>query len=110
MKYRRRVFAQRPGDVVEGVADRPTLVLGVDVQHVILVRPDAPAALVRLVDQRFAITGTVVAVGCARDLGAYARRRALRCLSRADRGWFGVCAQHLAAAHPDAGGPVRSSS
>jgi cell volume regulation protein A len=103
VKYQSKVFTIRPGDATSGVADSPTDVLGVEVQSMILVRTDRPAALVVLVDQRYAITGSVLAVGSARDMRDYASGRALRCRSRADRRWFRECAKALAAAHPHVG-------
>jgi cell volume regulation protein A len=100
MKYRSKVFTVRPGDGTSGVADRPTEVLGVEVQGMVLVRTDQSAALVVLADRRYAITGNVMAVGNARDLADYAGGRALRCRSRSDRRWFRECANALSAAHP----------
>lgn len=105
MRYRRQVFTQRGGHAVAGIADRPTHVLGIAVRDVILVRADAPAALVRLADGRFAVTGVVAAAGSARDLTSYFRRRAMGSLSRADRSWFGACSRALAEVHPRVAGP-----
>jgi cell volume regulation protein A len=100
MKYRSKVFTVRPGDGRIGVADRPTEVLGVEVLDTVLVRTDQSAALVVLADQRYAITGNVMAVGNARDVADYAGGRALRCPTRSDRRWFRECANALSAAHP----------
>jgi cell volume regulation protein A len=103
MKYQSKVFTIRPGDATTGVADSPTELLGVEVRSMILVRTDRPAALVLLLDQRYAITGEVLAVGSARNMADYASGRALRCRSRSDRRWYRECAKALAAAHPRVG-------
>jgi hypothetical protein len=98
MKHRRKIFTQRPADGRTGIGERPERVLDVDVLEVMLVRFDAPGALVRLADGRVAIAGSVVAAGAAHDLAAYARRRAKRSVMRADRAWFTKCADALTAA------------
>jgi len=41
-------------------------------------RRDAPGALVRLADQRYALTGPILAVGSRRQLERYLRRRVRR--------------------------------
>lgn len=99
MKFRRKVFTTRPGG--PDARDDPAEVVGVAVARVFMRRVDRPAALVRLVDRRFAMTGDVVAVGGACDMAAYARRSALRCLSAPDRLWFRACADELLRVHPD---------
>ena len=50
-------------------------------------RRDAAGALVMLEDGRFAATGAVIAVGAARQLQNYARKRAARS-EGAERGWW----------------------
>lgn len=52
------------------------MVLGVPVTEQLGTRRDAPGALVRLADHRYALTGSVLAVGSRRQLDRYLRRRA----------------------------------
>jgi hypothetical protein len=100
MKHRRKVFTLRPGDAREGVADCPTEVLGVAVRRILLVRADRPAALVMLDDERFAVTGSVLAAGSARELAAHVRRAAWRSISAPERRWLRKCAKALGAQPP----------
>jgi cell volume regulation protein A len=50
--------------------------LGVPVTERLGTRRDAPGALVRLADHRYALTGPILAVGSRRQLDRYLRRRA----------------------------------
>ena len=100
MRFRRKVFTTRPGHPGSTTGGDPAHVAGVEIARVVMLRPDRPAALVRLVDRRFAMTGDVVAVGGACDMATYARRTALRSLSVPDRQWFRACAEELARVHP----------
>jgi cell volume regulation protein A len=59
--------------------------LGVPVTDRLGTRVDAPGALVRLADRRYALTGPILAVGSRRQLDRYLRRRAP--LSRG-AGWY----------------------
>lgn len=106
MKFRRKVFTTRPGAPDPGHDGDSGEIVGVAVARVFMTRADRPAALVRLADRRFAMTGDVVAVGGACDVAAYARRSALRCLSVPDRLWFRACAEELARVHPDPLKPI----
>lgn len=49
--------------------------LGVAVTERLGTRSDAPGALVRLADRRYALTGPILAVGSRRQLDRYLRRR-----------------------------------
>jgi cell volume regulation protein A len=74
-------------------------VLGVPVTERLGTRSDAPGALVRLADHRYALTGTVLAVGSRRQLDRYLRRRA-RLTDGAD--WYGEARRLLDAEARDA--------
>jgi cell volume regulation protein A len=50
--------------------------LGVPVTERLGTRGDAPGALVRLADHRYALTGRILAVGSRRQLDRFIRRRA----------------------------------
>lgn len=95
MRHRRKVFSKGPADGVEGENARPLSVSGVAVSEVLLVQEELCAALVRLEDERFAITGSVVAVGSAHDVSAYARRHALASSADDERAWFNACMERL---------------
>lgn len=96
MKHRRKVFTKGPADAAEGDHASPLSVTGVPVTEVLLVQAELSAALVRLEDERFAITGSVVAVGSAHDVSAYARRHALASSTDRERAWFAACMDRLA--------------
>jgi potassium/hydrogen antiporter len=75
--------------------------LGVPVTERLGARRDAPGALVRLADRRYALTGRILAVGSRRQLDRYLRRRA----PRADRAeWYAEARRLLNAEARDAGG------
>lgn len=76
MKLRARIFSSRAWPANDGDPSRPQAVLGVPVAEQLGTRRDAPGALVRLADQRYALTGAVLAVGSRRQLDRYIRRRA----------------------------------
>jgi hypothetical protein len=62
----------------DGDPARPQQVLGVPVIEQLATRPDAPGALVRLADRRFALTGPTVAAGLSHQLDRHIQRRAAR--------------------------------
>jgi hypothetical protein len=70
------VFTSRSWRPEDGDPSDPKRVAGVAVARRIAIRRDAPGALVRLVDRRYAITGRTVAAGLPRQLDRYIRRRA----------------------------------
>jgi cell volume regulation protein A len=76
VKLRSRVFTSRGWLAEDGDPSRPQAVLGVPVTERLATRRDAPGALVRLADDRYALTGVVLAVGTRRQLDRYLRRRA----------------------------------
>jgi hypothetical protein len=71
-----RIFTSRAWLADDGDPSRPREVLGVPVTERLGSRRDAPGALVRLGDRRYALTGSTVAVGVPRQLDRYLRRRA----------------------------------
>jgi hypothetical protein len=71
-----RIFTSRAWLAEDGDPSRPRAVLGVPVTECLGSRPDAPGALVRLADRRYALTGRTVAVGAPRQLDRYIRRHA----------------------------------
>jgi hypothetical protein len=73
-----RVFTSRAWPAEDGDPSRPGQVLGVPLTERLGSRPDAPGALVRLADRRYALTGRTVAVGVPRQLDRYIRRHARR--------------------------------
>jgi cell volume regulation protein A len=92
VKFRSRIFSSRGWLAKDGDPSRPQTVLGVPVTEQLGTRRDAPGALVRLADHRYALTGTVLAVGSRRQLDRYLRRRA----HDADRAaWYAEARQLL---------------
>jgi potassium/hydrogen antiporter len=75
VKLRARIFSSRSWLDEDGDPSRPQTVLGVPVTERLGRRRDAPGALVRLADRRYALTGAVLAVGSRRQLDRYLRRR-----------------------------------
>jgi potassium/hydrogen antiporter len=94
VNVRSRIFSSRAWPAQDGDPSRPRTVLGVPVTEQLGTRRDAPGALVRLSDQRYALTGTVLAVGSRRQLDRYLRRLT----RRADGdGWYAEARQLLKA-------------
>jgi potassium/hydrogen antiporter len=83
------VFTSRPWDEeVDGDAGYPEEVLGEAVREHLRTRRDRRGALVSLTDGRYAVTGPTLAVGGARQLQAYARRRLEREEDDTARAWW----------------------
>jgi potassium/hydrogen antiporter len=83
-----QISTTRPWDPSDGDPAYPRQIAGIPVREHLLTRIDQPGALVRLVDGRFAFTGSVVSVGSARSVQAAARRRLATASSAADREWW----------------------
>jgi cell volume regulation protein A len=83
-----QIFTIGPWKSVEGDPASPSVVVGVPVKEVVLSRPDIAGALLSLVDGRYAITGRLVAVGSARQLKRYARRRLRQDATATERDWY----------------------
>jgi hypothetical protein len=71
-----RIFTSRGWRAKDGDPGQPQKVLGVPVAERLGTRSDAPGALVRLADHRYALTGPTLAVGLRRQLDRYIQRRA----------------------------------
>jgi potassium/hydrogen antiporter len=92
----RRPVGTRAGSVfstgrripVQGDASRPGRVQGHAVIEQLRTRRDVPGALVALADGRFAYTGSVQAIGSARQLQDAARKRLARASSEGERAWW----------------------
>ena len=83
------VFSSRPWDGErDGDAAYPEEIDGVPVREHLRTRRDNRGALVGLVDGRYAITGPTLAVGGAKQVQAYARRRLTREADDAVRAWW----------------------
>ena len=83
------VFSSRPwDDERDGDAAYPEAIDGVELREHIRTRRDRRGALVSLVDGRYAVTGSSVAVGGARQVQAYARRRLAREADDTARAWW----------------------
>jgi cell volume regulation protein A len=83
------VFSSRPWkDELDGDAGYPQGIDGVPVREHLRTRRDNRGALVGLVDGRYAVTGPTLAVGSARQVQAYARRRLAREADDAVRAWW----------------------
>ena len=83
------VFTSRPWtEEADGDAAHPTEVLGVPVRDHLRTRRDRRGALLVLADGRCAVTGPTLAVGGARQLQAYARRRLTRETDETARAWW----------------------
>jgi cell volume regulation protein A len=83
------VFTSRPWDEeTDGDPGYPSEIGGVPVRQHLRTRRDRRGALVSLTDGRYAVTGPTLAVGSARQLQAYARRRLLREEDDTARAWW----------------------
>ena len=81
------VITSRPWND-EGDPGRPTAVDGIPLVEQLRTPRDRAGALVALADGRFAVTGSLVAVGPARELQAFARRRLARAETSGERAWW----------------------
>jgi cell volume regulation protein A len=82
---------ERDGDVA-----RPRAVAGQRVVEQLRIRRDEPGGLWVLADGRYALTGTLAAVGSRRDLADWARRR-MRHAGGDERAWLQTVIGALAA-------------
>jgi cell volume regulation protein A len=83
------VFTSRPWNPErDGDPGYPREIDGVTVRDHLRTRRDRGGALVVLVDGRYALTGTTLAVGGARQVQAYARRRLAREQDDMVRAWW----------------------
>ncbi len=83
------VFTSRPWDPdVDGDPGYPKRVAGVEVREHLRTRRDARGALLVLVDGRYAVTGPALAVGGARQVQTYARRRLAGESDETARAWW----------------------
>jgi potassium/hydrogen antiporter len=83
------VFSSRPwNEERDGDAAYPHAIDGVTVREHLRTRRDRRGALVSLVDGRYALTGPTLAVGSAKQLQAYARRRLVRESDDTARAWW----------------------
>jgi potassium/hydrogen antiporter len=83
------VFIARPWLSEDGDASSPSEVNGIAVAAVLRTRRDRPAALVSLVDGRFAVTGVHLILGGPRALGRYIRDRVdLASMDDQDQAWW----------------------
>jgi cell volume regulation protein A len=83
------VFSSRPWDSErDGDAAYPEAIDGVDVREHLRTRRDARGALVSLIDGRYALTGSNLAQGGAKQIQAYARRRLARERDDTARAWW----------------------
>lgn len=87
-----RIFTSRRWRDRDGDPSRPRELLGIPVSRRLAVRSDAPGALVRLADRRYALTGRTLAVGPPRALDRFIRRRAARGPAR---DWYAEALQLL---------------
>ncbi len=85
-----QIFSVRPTRPEDGDTGAPTTVAGTEVAIVLRTRSDVPAAVVNLVDGRFAVTGPdLIAVGGRRHLARWCAERAERAAnSDQDRAWL----------------------
>jgi cell volume regulation protein A len=84
------IFSVRPTRPADGDTGNPETIDGVDVAVVLRARSDVPAAIVALVDGRFAVTGPdLIAVGGRRNMTRWCTERAERAeISPQDRAWL----------------------
>jgi cell volume regulation protein A len=83
------VFSSRPWDAErDGDAAYPEAIDGVAVREHLRTRRDKRGALVSLIDGRYAVTGPTLAVGGAKQIQAYARRRLARETDDTIRAWW----------------------
>lgn len=85
---KRAIFTIGPWKAPEGDPASLSVVVGVPVTVVVLSRSDIAGALLSLADGRYAITGRLVAVGSARQLKRYARRRLRQDTTEVERAWY----------------------
>lgn len=83
MRPRLRLLTTGPWDVRDGDPSCPVTVSGSAVVSLLRTRSDAPGALVRLADRRYALTGPTVAVGPPSQLRRYLHRRPPRSVGHA---------------------------
>jgi cell volume regulation protein A len=100
------IFSARPWSDDDGDPSRPDSVLGVTVAERLRTRRDAAGALVALEDGRFAVTGTVVAVGAPQQVQTYCRRRLDRTLEETELAWWQEVVGALAT---EGGGSIRGA-
>jgi cell volume regulation protein A len=83
------VFSSRPWDGErDGDAAYPDAIDGVTVREHLRTRRDERGALVSLTDGRYAVTGPTLALGGAKQIQAYARRRLARATDDTVRAWW----------------------
>jgi potassium/hydrogen antiporter len=83
------VFSSRPwDDELDGDPAYPETVDGITVREHLRTRRDNRGALVSLTDGRYALTGTTLALGGAKQIQAYARRRLTREADDTARAWW----------------------
>jgi potassium/hydrogen antiporter len=83
------VFTSRPWhEERDGDPGYPREILGVTVREHLRTRRDRRGALLSLTDGRYAVTGPTLAVGGARQVQAYARRRLAREADDTARAWW----------------------
>jgi cell volume regulation protein A len=83
------VFSSRPWDEErDGDAAYPEQIDGVRVRETLRTRRDKGGALVSLTDGRYAVTGPTLALGGAKQIEAYARRRLGREADDGIRAWW----------------------
>jgi potassium/hydrogen antiporter len=83
------VFTSRPWEEErDGDPAYPREILGVEVREHLRTRRDERGALVALADGRYAVTGSSLAVGSARKVQSYCRRRLAREEDDTARAWW----------------------
>jgi potassium/hydrogen antiporter len=83
------VFSSRPwDDERDGDPGYPEQVGGIQVREHLRTRREHRGALVSLVDGRYAVTGQTLAMGSAKQVQSYARRRLTREQDDASRAWW----------------------
>lgn len=87
-RSRPSVTSVRPWETSDGDPSRPTEVNGHPVIEQLRTRRDKPGALVALDDGRYAISGSLLAIGPAAELQAVARRRLAGADEPAERAWW----------------------
>jgi cell volume regulation protein A len=96
-RSRPSVTTVRPWEPADGDPSRPAVVGGHEVVEQLRTRRDGePGALVLLEDGRYAITGSVVAIGPALELQDVVRRRLNRAGTPSERAWWREVAGALA--------------
>ena len=88
MTIRRRILTLGPWHESFGDPCRPEVLKGVSVVRHLAVDREARMALVALSDQRFALTGRILAVGPADKLATYMMRRAAGDVSATEAAWL----------------------